>query len=232
VLPRLASLTLCRSIQLLALLTRGDATKDLELLVLRHQLTVPRRQVPRPRLEPADRALLAAVSRTMPRSRWSCFLVKPETLLRWHRLRGLDVGRPNTEDARAAIEDRPEHARRVWSRQAQPLDRAARRHECVALAVRKEAVVGDRREGAVPSDRLTPMVVAHRSPGCSPSLAPVLRCTLDSSNPTVAFPSLPFPSLPFPCASGSRWLATETIASSASAARVRACLGWRRRTLS
>jgi hypothetical protein len=57
----------------------------LELLVLRHQLTVPRRQLPRPKLEPADRALLAAVSRVLPRSRWSCFFVRPETLLRWHR---------------------------------------------------------------------------------------------------------------------------------------------------
>ncbi len=44
-----------------------------------------RRQVPRPKLQPADRALLAAVSRVLPRARWSCFLVKPETLLRWHR---------------------------------------------------------------------------------------------------------------------------------------------------
>jgi putative transposase len=86
VLSRLAYLTLCRSIQLLALLARGDAAKDLELLVLRHPLSVLRRQVPRPRLEPADRALLAAISRVLPRSRWSCFLVKPETLLRWHRL--------------------------------------------------------------------------------------------------------------------------------------------------
>jgi putative transposase len=85
VLPRLAYLTLCRSIQLLALLARGDAAKDLEILVLRHQLTVLRRQVPRPRLEPADRALLAAISRVLPRSRWSCFLVTPQTLLRWHR---------------------------------------------------------------------------------------------------------------------------------------------------
>ena len=84
-LSRLAYLTLCRSIQLLALLAHGDAAKDLELLVLRHQLSVLRRQVPRPRLEPADRALLAAISRVLPRSRWSCFLVKPETLLRWHR---------------------------------------------------------------------------------------------------------------------------------------------------
>jgi putative transposase len=85
VLPRLAYLTLCRSIQLLALLARGDAAKDLEILVLRHQLTVLRRQLPRPRLEPADRALLAAISRALPRAQWSCFLVTPQTLLRWHR---------------------------------------------------------------------------------------------------------------------------------------------------
>jgi putative transposase len=84
-LSKLAYLTLCRSIQLLVLLARGDAAKDLEILVLRHQLTVLRRQVPRPKLEPADRALLAAVSRVLPRARWSCFLVQPDTLLGWHR---------------------------------------------------------------------------------------------------------------------------------------------------
>jgi putative transposase len=85
VLPRLAYLTLCRSIQLLVLLARGDAAKDLEILVLRHQLAVLRRQTPRPKLEAADRALMAAISRVLPRSRWSCFFVRPETLLRWHR---------------------------------------------------------------------------------------------------------------------------------------------------
>jgi putative transposase len=85
VLSKLAYLTLCRSIQLLALLTHGDAAKELEILVLRHQLNVLRRQTPRPKLEPADRALLAAISRVLPRSRWTCFLVRPETLLRWHR---------------------------------------------------------------------------------------------------------------------------------------------------
>jgi putative transposase len=85
VLSKLAYLTLCRSIQLLALLTRGDTTKDLEILVLRHQLAMLRRQVQRPKLQPADRALLAALSRVLPRSRWSCFFAKPDTLLRWHR---------------------------------------------------------------------------------------------------------------------------------------------------
>jgi hypothetical protein len=54
VLSRLAYLTLRRSIQLLVLLARGDAAKDLEILVLRHQLTVLRRQAPRPRLQPPD----------------------------------------------------------------------------------------------------------------------------------------------------------------------------------
>ena len=82
---KLAYLTLCRSIQLLALLARGDPAKNLELMVLRHQLAVLRRQVPRPRLEPGDRALLAATSRVLPRSHWSCFLVKAQTLRRWYR---------------------------------------------------------------------------------------------------------------------------------------------------
>jgi putative transposase len=67
------------------LLARGDAAKDLEILVLRHQLTVLRRQISRPRFEPADRAVLAAISRAVPRARWSCFVVRPETLLGWHR---------------------------------------------------------------------------------------------------------------------------------------------------
>jgi putative transposase len=85
VLSKLAYLTLCRSFQLLALLARGDAAKDLEILVLRHQLAVLRRQSTRPKLGPGDRALLAAISRVLPKSRWSCFFVTPETLLRWHR---------------------------------------------------------------------------------------------------------------------------------------------------
>ena len=105
-MPRLAYLTLCRSIQLLVLFARGDAAKDLEVVVLRHQLAVLRRQTPRPKLEPADRALLAAISRILPRSRWSCFFVRTETLLRWHRrlLAGTwtyshhQIGRPPLDD--------------------------------------------------------------------------------------------------------------------------------------
>ena len=56
-----------------------------EIAVLRHQLAVLRRQVPRPRYTPADRMLLAALAKLLPRERWAAFLVTPSTLLRWHR---------------------------------------------------------------------------------------------------------------------------------------------------
>jgi hypothetical protein len=58
---------------------------DVEVLVLRHQLAVLKRQVSRPRLRQRDRLLMAALSRMLPRERWSAFLVRPQTLLRWHR---------------------------------------------------------------------------------------------------------------------------------------------------
>jgi putative transposase len=56
-----------------------------EIAVLRHQLAVLRRQVSRPRYSPADRILLAALAKLLPRERWAAFLVTPATLLRWHR---------------------------------------------------------------------------------------------------------------------------------------------------
>ena len=56
-----------------------------EIAVLRHQLAVLARQVARPRYTPADRMLLAALAKLLPRERWAVFLVTPATLLRWHR---------------------------------------------------------------------------------------------------------------------------------------------------
>lgn len=64
---------------------REDRAKDLEILVLRHQLKVLRRSSPRARLRSIDRALLASLARMLPRERWSSFLVSPSTLMRWHR---------------------------------------------------------------------------------------------------------------------------------------------------
>jgi len=64
---------------------RDDGAKDLEILVLRHQLRVLRRTSGPPRYRAIDRVLLAAASRSIPRDRWVAFVVTPATLLRWHR---------------------------------------------------------------------------------------------------------------------------------------------------
>src|SRR2546426_12180026 len=64
---------------------RSQEFKELEIVVLRHELAILRRQVGRPVLRPADRAFLAAASRFLPRTRWNSFFVTPDTLLRWHR---------------------------------------------------------------------------------------------------------------------------------------------------
>jgi hypothetical protein len=74
-----------RLLELTVLLGRGNREKELEILVLRHELSILCRQVGQPRFGPHDRLLLAALRRVLPRRRWSSFLVRPETLLRWHR---------------------------------------------------------------------------------------------------------------------------------------------------
>ena len=66
------------------LLARPRRSKELEILVLRHEVAMLRRQGRQPKLTPADRGLLAALSRSLPRAAWAGFTVEPETLLRWH----------------------------------------------------------------------------------------------------------------------------------------------------
>ena len=62
-------------------------SKNLEIIVLRHQLGVLRRRVDRPELTDADRSLLAAIAAALARPRRAGWLVTPDTLLRWHRRR-------------------------------------------------------------------------------------------------------------------------------------------------
>ena len=90
-----------RLFELLILFGRSERAKELEILVLRHELQVLRRQVARPQLRPADRVVLSALSQILPPLRLRSLLVQPETLLRWHR----------------------ELVRRRWSFPAHPLGR-------------------------------------------------------------------------------------------------------------
>jgi len=71
--------------QLAILRFRSNDFKDLEILVLRHELGTLRRRIPRPVISSTDRPFLTAASRLLARPRWPSFFVTPETLLRWHR---------------------------------------------------------------------------------------------------------------------------------------------------
>ncbi len=64
---------------------RSENAKDIEIAVLRHQVAILRRQVKRPAFRPSDRAVLALLSRLLPRRLWGSFLVTPDTVLRSHR---------------------------------------------------------------------------------------------------------------------------------------------------
>ncbi len=78
-------LTLRHVLGFALVLLRSETTNQVELLAMRQDMAVLRRQVRRSAYQPADRAFLAALSRLLLRSSWSCFSVTPETLLAWHR---------------------------------------------------------------------------------------------------------------------------------------------------
>jgi hypothetical protein len=71
----------CKVLGWLALLARRSAAKDAELLMLRHEVAVLRRQVVRPRVDWADRAVLAGLARLLPRPHWRGLFIQPATLL-------------------------------------------------------------------------------------------------------------------------------------------------------
>jgi len=112
---RLAYWLLRRLLELLLLLARSQQRKEVEILLLRHELLVLRRQVARPQLRPADRVILAALSQALPRAR--SLLVEPTTLLRWHR----------------------ELIRRRWSYPAHPQGRPPRVAQASQLVLRLAA---------------------------------------------------------------------------------------------
>jgi transposase InsO family protein len=98
-------------LELVVVLMRSESANQVELLALRHEVAVLRRKIGRPSYQPADRALLTALSRLLPRGSWSCFSVTPETLLAWHRrvvarrwtYRHRGPGRPPVDEETTAL---------------------------------------------------------------------------------------------------------------------------------
>jgi hypothetical protein len=124
---------------LTVLVVRGDRAKNAELLVLRRENAVLRRNPRRVRYEPADRAWFAALTRSISRSRWTeVFPVTPATLLAWHR--GLATRKYDTRSKpesyfRAAQPHRPEHP----DREVAPFTPAQARRQAMVLRARHEA---------------------------------------------------------------------------------------------
>ena len=111
-----------RLVEILRVRRMSDTDKDIEIVVLRHQLDVLRRQVRRARFQPADRALPSLLGRLLCRRRWSAFVVTPTTVLRWHRdavrrrwtYPHRRLGRPPLDPAVAALIVRLARENRRW----------------------------------------------------------------------------------------------------------------------
>lgn len=87
VLLRLVYLTVTNTFSFIRLLPTSDREEEIEILVLRHRLTILQRQSAKPAFTPADRFLLAGLLHRLPmdRLRQLHLLVRPDTILRWHR---------------------------------------------------------------------------------------------------------------------------------------------------
>ena len=118
---RLLYLVFLRLLNLLLLLGRSSASKDVELLVLRHEVAVLRRATPKPRLDWADRAIFAALVRALPTMLWGHRLVTPGTILRWHRRLVATqwtypnrLGRPPVDDTMVVLVERMARENHHW----------------------------------------------------------------------------------------------------------------------
>ena len=178
-------LALKRLIELLLLCFRSSDAKEVEILVLRHELEILRRQQPRPRLSPRDRAWLSLLSWCLPRRRWSVFLVRPETLLGWHRRMvrrhwtypNTAKGRPPVADDIQALIVRLAAENPRWGYQRIKGELAGLGYQVSATSVRR-VLRTHPRPGSAPGVQHLELVhpptgVGHRGPATS---SPSTRC--------------------------------------------------------
>ncbi|TDD40912.1 integrase core domain-containing protein [Saccharopolyspora elongata] len=118
---RLLYLIFVRTGGWLSLLGRSSASKDVEILVLRHEVSVLRRANPKPRMNWADRAIFAALNRLLPKALRAHRLITPGTVLRWHRRLVArkwtypnHTGRPPVDDSIAVLIERMARENHIW----------------------------------------------------------------------------------------------------------------------
>ena len=141
---RLLYLLFLQVLRLVVLLGRPSSTKDIELLVLRHEVAVLRRTTPRPRLDWADRAVFAALIQRLPRALRCHCLVSPNTILNWHRrlvhkkwTYPNRPGRPPIDDVLAALVVRMATDNPNWGYKEDPRRAAQARPPRRRLAIRR-----------------------------------------------------------------------------------------------
>ena len=121
---RLLYLIFLRLLNLLLLLGRSSTSKNIEILVLRHEVAVLRRANPKPHLDWADRAVFAALVRALPTMLRGHRLVTPGTILRWHRRLVATkwtyphrIGRPPVDDTMTSLIERMARENHHWGYQ-------------------------------------------------------------------------------------------------------------------
>ena len=162
---RLVYVILAQVLARLALLARSSAWKDAEILALRHEVAVLRSANPRPRLAWSDRALLATLSRILPKGLRACRIVTPATLVRWHRRlvtakrrqpQAPAVRRSATRSPRSLDDDGvtvPANGHPDANGHVRPRTRPARRFLCPAYKSVAPGVGASARRGASPTTR-------------------------------------------------------------------------------